>query len=152
MRFMKMALMAIMVLIVTLALMGSDGCGSVAEKKDRDTVDRQQQHYQKTQPVPFFSVSVPRDVFIQIYSIVCTGVHTTYTVIETVTGVTKHRGPSFGFPIPADTSLTNPLQPAFGTSDSAVIEQAEPNGLFPSKNTDGTWILFIQPDGSSTCL
>jgi len=28
-----------------------------------------------------------------------------------------------------------------------VNEQTEPNGLFSSKNTDGTWVLFVDENG-----
>ena len=53
--------------------------------------------------------------------------------------------PSVGFGIPYDTSLTNPLQRDTGTS--AVIEQAEPNGLFASKNTSATWVMCADGAG-----
>ena len=47
-----------------------------------------------------------------------------------------------GFGIPYDTSLTNPLQgDRYGTVGIAVIEQAEPNGIFASKNTAATWVM-----------
>jgi len=70
--------------------------------------------------------------------------------IESVTGVTKFHGPSLGYGIPADVSRTNPLRPAYNRISSPIIEQAEPNGLFSSKNTDGTWVLFLDADGDAT--
>ncbi len=56
--------------------------------------------------------------------------------------------PSQGYPIPVDTQLTNPLQPAWHSVDSAVIEQAEPNGLFSSKNSDATYVMALNDDGT----
>jgi hypothetical protein len=38
--------------------------------------------------------------------------------------------------------LTNPLRVAYSSS-GAVIEQAEPNGLFSSKATSATWVRCI---------
>jgi hypothetical protein len=121
------------------------------ETKDKEIVQEQQNHYQKVHPVPFFDYSISRDVYTQIYEVVTTKAYTTYTVIESMTGLTFFHGPSIGYGIPADTSITNPLQ-TYGYSSGALtsIEQAEPNGLFSSKNTDGTWVLFIQTDGTVT--
>ena len=72
-------------------------------------------------------------------------------MIESITGKTFFHGPSIGYGIPCDTSLTNPLKAVRIYGEAATsIEQAEPNGLFSSKNTDGTWVLFVQLDGSVT--
>ena len=125
------------------------------EMKDREIVHEQQSHYQKIHPLPFFDYSIPRDVYTQIYEVVTTRAYITYTVIESTTGKTFYHGSSIGYGIPADTSLTNPLQPQWGkygnySEGGLVLEQAEPNGLFSSKNTDGTWVLFVQSDGSVT--
>ena len=67
--------------------------------------------------------------------------------------------PSYGYGIPYDTSLTNPLV-ATDTSMSgrehysghsgsslASIEQAEPNGVFASKNTAATWVMCLGESG-----
>ena len=131
----------------------SGNAESESETADRAIVQDQQIHYQKIHPLPFFDYSISRDVYIQIYEFVTTKAYVTYTVIESMTGVTFYHGTSIGYGIPADTSLSNPVQAQWyrysGVSGIA-IEQAEPNGLFSSKNTDGTWVLFIQSDGSIT--
>ena len=106
-----------------------------------------QKRYAKAQPVPVFDFSIPRDVYIQIYNVVTSEARTTYSVITSITGEVIYSGPSIGYAIPCDAQLTNPLQPAY---EGTVIEQAEPNGLFSSKNTDGTWVLFVDSDGSVT--
>jgi hypothetical protein len=132
----------IMLLLLVMPLcMGNSGCND-SESRDRVTVDTQQKIYQQVQPVHIYDFSIPRDIYQQIYDMTTTQAVATYTVIETMTGVTKYQGPSIGFPIPADVQLTNGLQPAYN-SGGAAIEQAEPNGLFSSKNTDATWTLFV---------
>ncbi len=140
----------LMIIVLAVALMFLVvGClGENPESADREVVQEQQAHYQKTQPLPYYEYSIPRDIFIQISDVVVTKAYTTYTVIESITGETKFHGPSLGYGIPADTQLTNPLQLARDYSGGPVIEQAEPNGLFSSDNTDGTWVLFVQPDGN----
>ncbi len=122
------------------------------EAQDREIVNKQQEHYAKVQPLPFYDYSIPRDIMIQIYNVVTQEARNTYTVIESITGETKFHGPSLGYGIPADVQLTNPLKPAWNRNwnSGEVIEQAEPNGLFSSKNTDGTWVLFVDDNGDVT--
>ena len=123
-----------------------------ADQQESLIVQEQQAHYAKLQPVPMYDYSIPRDVMIQIYNVVTQEARNTYTVIESITGETKFHGPSLGYGLPADMSLTNPLQTAYSRhlSNGEVIEQAEPNGLFSSKNTDGTWVLFVDINGDIT--
>lgn len=137
---------------LSLILIFLSGCGGGNEAEDRAIVDTQQAHYSDVQPLPFYDYSIPRDIVIQIYNVVTQEARNTYTVIESVTGETKFHGPSIGYGIPADTSLTNPLRPSFSRmyNNGEIIEQAEPNGLFSSKNTDGTWVLFLDGNGDIT--
>jgi len=138
-----------LILIVLYVAVFAEGNSDNSEVKDRAIVQEQQAHYQKVHPLPFFDYSIPRDVYTQIYEVVTTKAYRTYTVIETITGENFYHGPSIGYGIPADSSITNPLQTyGYASGSLTVIEQAEPNGLFSSKNTDGTWVLFIQPDGT----
>lgn len=117
---------------------------------DRELVNKQQEIYRQTQPVHIYDYSIPRDIYQQIYDVVTTDVVATYSVIESITGLTRYECPSMGYAIPADTSLTNPLQGTYNVDTlgadefRVVIEQAEPNGLFSSKNTDGTWVLCVE--------
>lgn len=142
----------VMVLTVVVLAVCIAGCReerSKSEQNDREFVDKQQQHYQKAQPIEFFDWSIPRDVYQQIYRAITTQKVTTFTIIESITGEFKYAGPSIGYPIPADMSLTNPLQPYESHWESngiTTIEQAEPMGLFSSKNTDGTWVLFVDEE------
>ena len=144
-------IVSLSMVIALFALMGC-GSGGKQEAKDREIVASQQTHYGRTQPVPFYDHSIPRDIVVQIYDVVTREVRSTYTIIESVMGETKYHGPSIGYGIPADVSLTNPKAPAYSRAynEGEIIEQAEPNGLFSSKNTDGTWVLFVDIDGSVT--
>lgn len=140
-----MKIYSVLFLILVLALVS---CGG-AEEDDRNLVNSQQTHYAQSQPLHFYDYSIPRDVLQQIYDVVTTKSVATYTVIESITGQVKFKCQSIGYAIPVDTQLTNPLRPAWGISRNSgeVIEQAEPNGLFSSKNTDGTWVLCVNETG-----
>ncbi len=139
------------VLLVTIALSGwAEGSGEGSEIADRATVREQQAIYGVALPVPLYDYSIPRDVFIQIYDVVTTKAYVTYTVVASMTGAVMFHGPSIGYALPADTSLTNPLKRDGSSYGYTSIEQAEPNGLYSSKNTDGTWVLFLNDDGTVT--
>ncbi len=113
------------------------GCAS-AEERDRITVDKQQRQYARQQPVPTFEWSLERDATIQIYKL--RNEHTrTWTIWRSDTGIIEGHCDSVGYPIPYDVQLTNPLQP----HGSAVIEQAEPNGLFSSKHATAMWVREV---------
>lgn len=107
-------------------------------------MQEQQSHYQTAQPIPRFDYSLERDIAIQLYKARNERV-ATHTVWRSDTGKIEGDCPSIGYPLPYDTSLTNPLQPFSSTGNSwgTTVEQAEPNGLFSSKNSIATWVRCI---------
>ena len=122
------------------------GCDVSPDRRDRMQVRFQQTQYSKAQPVPTFEHSLERDIVIQMYELRNQRV-TTHTVWRSDTGVVEGDCLSTGYPIPYDTSLTNPLALS-ADHRGAVLEQAEPNGIFASKNSNATWILCsVKVDG-----
>ncbi len=120
-------------------LMGNEDCNS-AEDRDRAAVNDQQEQYTIAQPIPKFDWSLERTVVIQLYQTRNKNVNT-WSVWRSDYGMVLGDCPSVGYPIPYDTSLTNPLQ-EHGPR-GAVIEMPEPNGVFPSKNSNATWVRCI---------
>jgi hypothetical protein len=55
---------------------------------------------------------------------------------------------SIGYGIPYATQYTNPLKADYQHS-SAVIAQADPNGLFSPASAEGTWVMCKDPGGDS---
>jgi len=92
--------------------------------------------------MPQFDWSLERNVAIQLYTARNEKV-ATWTVWRSDLGMVEGDCPSIGYPIPYDTSLTNPLQQTTPYSSGSVIEQAEPNGLFSSKNSIATWVRCV---------
>jgi hypothetical protein len=139
---------AVAALALGLAACGEGNSSNSARKAEQDVVGRQQQHYLKAQPVPFFDFSQDRDTLTQIYKLK-NEARTTYSVVTSQgTGKVLFECDSRGYPIPADQQLTNPDQVLDAKVEGAVvIPQAEPNGTFSSTNTDGTWILCIRANG-----
>lgn len=118
---------------------------ATSDTRDRQVVQEQQTVYQSRQPVPRFDFSQERDTMIQIYRLRQEARATFTTFHSNGTGDVIFACPSRGYAIPADTQLTNPVarEPGYNT----VVDQAEPNGLFSSKNTDGTWVLCVRENG-----
>ncbi|MHC4690964.1 MAG: hypothetical protein ACYS5F_15260 [Planctomycetota bacterium] len=122
------------------------------ETKDLKKVESQQSQYAKGQPVPAFDWSLERHLVAELYKIRNAKV-ATHAVWRSDYGLIEGDCPSMGFGLPYDTSLTNPLRATDEDADGydkaslTTIEQAEPNGIFASKNTSATWVMCIGDSG-----
>lgn len=144
------------IFILALGLTVLTGCpvSNSSEALDTKRVQQQQSQYAKGQPIPAFDWSLERHLVIQLYQ-VRNAKAATHSVWRSDRGWIEGDCPSYGYGIPYDTSLTNPLtatdvnQGGFQQGHGALttIEQAEPNGVFASKNTAATWVLCISESG-----
>lgn len=145
------------VLTVLLAapLLGAGGCSGEdsVETQQSQEVQRQQGQYAKGQPVPAFDWSLERHLVIALYG-VRNQKAATHSVWRSDRGMIEGDCPSYGYGIPYDTSLTNPLmttdedQKGYSGTALVTIEQAEPNGVFASKNTAATWVMCLGAAGT----
>lgn len=151
---MKKGLLVVLFLFVVLAL-GAAACAEYQQtsvEQEANTVEGQDLIYLKGQPVPIYNYSPERDIFIQLYNFRMANVPT-WTVICSNTGECMDSCPSLGYPLPADVQLTNPLKGedyysrGHGSWSAIVVEQREPNGLFSSNNTAGTWVMCVYAEG-----
>lgn len=126
------------------------GCGETQTSKDSEAVEAQQSQYAKRQPIPLFDWSLERHLVTELYRIRNKKV-TTHAVWRSDYGIVEGDCPCLGYGVPYDTSLTNPLKGSWNNKSmdysSIVVEQAEPNGIFASKNTSATWVLCIGQSG-----
>lgn len=142
----------IAVLLVTPLLMAVN-CNKQPSQtaKDRQAVQRQQAQYAKGQPIPAYDWSLERDLLIQLYDIRNQRV-ATHSVWRADYGMIEGDCPSVGYGLPYDTSLTNPRQPLWRggnrTRAGVTVDQAEPNGIFASKNTAATWVMCVGEAGT----
>lgn len=122
--------------------------------KETKAVERQQSQYAKGQPIPAYDWSLERDLLIQLYGL-RNQKAATHTVWRSDMGVIEGDCASYGFSLPYDTSLTNPSRALWEEVDdgtgigiaSAVVGQAEPNGIFSSTNTSATWVMCVGTAG-----
>ena len=141
--------------ILPLILTGCFDTELTQEGKDAHVVEEQQAQYAKGQPIPKFNWSLERDLILKLY-IVRNQKASTHSVWRSDRGMIEGDCPSYGYGVPYDTSLTNPLTPSMryvGRIGGArkwaegVVEQAEPNGIFASKNTAATWVMCLGQSG-----
>ena len=125
-----------------------------SESRDAARVQEQQSQYEKGQPIPAFDWSLERHLVIELYK-VRNQKAATHSVWRSNYGTIEGDCPSYGYGIPYDTSLTNPLvatseDPKSSWRREALtsIEQAEPNGIFASKNTAATWVMCLGQGGN----
>lgn len=142
-------------IIGLLVLTAITGCSidKGTEAKDVAKVAKQQSQYSIGQPIPVFDWSLERHLVIELYK-VRNQKAATHSVWRSDRGLIEGDCPSYGYGIPYDTSLTNPLMATDEDLDGidkaslTSIEQAEPNGIFASKNTAATWVMCLGQAGT----
>ncbi len=140
----------IAIAVVLLFVVGFDDCDGQKEsdKKESTDVERQQKVFVDNQPPPFFEWSLERYMFSSIYEARNKAVATYSYVQNQYTGKIMHQCASIGFPIPANAQLTNPTKSEYRSASAiAVLDQAEPNGLYTSPSTKGTYVPCVNKDG-----
>lgn len=135
---------------LVLAAVACSGGQSVANKSDTDYMDQQTAILSRGQPLHLYDYSQDRASFIAIYDARVQG-KATYSVSVPQNGGGRgwYECPSRGYPIPADTQLTNPerLVNPYNTS-YLTVPQAEPNGTFSGGGASGTYMQCVDTDGS----
>lgn len=156
---MRKLLTTLILVVLMVILVGFSNCNkkSTADTREAKRVQVQQNQYSKGQPIPAFDWSLERHLVIELYKI-RNQKAATHSVWRSNYGTVEGDCPSYGYGIPYDTSLTNPLIATDVSSDGNVhtyqggsltsIEQAEPNGIFASKNTNATWVMCLGEAGN----
>ena len=141
-------------LVLVAGLVILSGCEETKNQATEEVgkVDKQQKQYAIGQPIPLFDWSLERHLIIELYKLRNKKV-ATHAVWRSDYGWIEGDCPSMGYGIPYDTSLTNPLkatdEDSYGYDKAALtsVEQAEPNGIFASKNTAATWVMCLSDTG-----
>lgn len=155
----KLVIFAIPAILVGLMVAATVNAGwftsDSSNKKETERVEQQQAIYVDSQPIPAFDWSLERHILIELYKARNDAV-TTYAYVRNWQGEVYFSCKSIGFPIPANTQLTNP---EIATSDDkdgfdagagglTSIPQPEPNGTFTSPSTVGTYVFCLNEDGT----
>lgn len=153
---MKKIILYVLAIITIVVTVGCEGSEQSTEARDAKRVQQQQSQYEKSQPIPTFNWSLERHLVIELYKI-RNQKAVTHSVWRSDYGLIEGDCPSYGYGIPYDTSLTNPLvatdidmqgdEHTYQGGALTSIEQAEPNGVFASKNTSATWVMCLGESG-----
>lgn len=120
-----------------------------ATQQDAAATNSAMQTLSKTQPIPVITVSRTRETLIAAIKARAAS-NATWTVERSTTGEVLRVIPSIGYPVPADTQLTNPMQMVCGGNTACTsIDQAEPDGTYTSKNTDATLVIEVLDNGQT---
>lgn len=147
----------LIVLVGVLTLTACNKGTQSQEARDTKQAAQQQSQYSKSQPVPSYNWSLERHMVIELYNARNLKA-ATHSVWRSDLGTIEGDCASIGFGIPYDTSLTNPLvatdidqqgeEHNYQGGALASVEQAEPNGIFASKNTAATWVMCAGDSGN----
>lgn len=142
----KQNFMKVIFALFAVALLAT-ACSSSAESKVADQVNGQQDQYNSTEPLHFYTDSYERYLVQKLYDFRIMKMTNTWSVaVGDGTGEPIDMCESRGFGIPYNTSMTNSQQVATydgGGHLDVTIDQAEPNGLYPGGSTAATWVMCI---------
>lgn len=146
---MKKYFLLILVLVLVL-LTACVSSGVVPPTSEQKQVEEQQKVYEGNQPIPAFDWSLERDVLVQLF-MARNEALSTYTIVMDSFGGVIYECPSIGYPVAANTKLTNPEKIVEDRGEygggNLTIAQPEPNGLY-NDNGWGTWVMCVLDDGT----
>jgi hypothetical protein len=138
-------------LFVTAALlMGNDaGCSNetVADKRERQQTELLTEQASTQVGMPAIIRFTEKRNLKMIYEKRDDAKLTTITYIVDLNGKLHKMCDSMGYGFPYATQYSNPHRPISpGHSQTSMLDQPEPNGLFMPNSADGTWILCLDPN------
>lgn len=141
---MKKILLVVLILI-TIFLSGCTvSSNEIENNQSREAVNS----IVRNQPVPDLGgYSFERNIVIQTY-LARNNTISTYAYMFTMDGKIVEICESIGYPIPYSTQLTAPEKLSGVYTDSSVIPNAEPNGLYPPGDAAATLVQCVNPDGT----
>lgn len=135
------------------------GCGGTSKGakqilRDQSTASQQQEIYASAQPVPIFEWSQTRATLSAVLQAKASTV-ATWSVFKAFDGTATFVCPSVGYPIPADTQLTAPeqlvrIEIKEGVFIEGVVSQPEPDGVYSTGHSAGTYVACVRPNGEVT--
>lgn len=143
------AVAAVAVATLTLA-----GCDMAPTAQDKENAGQQAASADiiSAQPVPAFPYSIIRQNLNEIETAQATGAGQTTSFMFQQGNPTPIRTcASVGYPIPANASLSNPHQIIYRYNNTGgqVVDQMDPNGIYQSPSTSGTYVMCLDPSGKA---
>jgi hypothetical protein len=140
----------VMIGVVGLSALLLGGCTiDESTQTEEQAVEQQQKIFVSGQPAPIFDWSLERHLLVELYTARNNAVNT-HSRVRDLNGKIYFECDSIGFPIPANTQLTNPdkIAESYSQGGFAILPQPEPNGLYSSPSSTGTFIFCVNQDGT----
>jgi len=131
-------LLALIPVAIAVLLFAASCTAGVDNKQDKSN---QQEILNINQPNHIYLWSYQRSILQQIEDFQATQIVDTWSVWVSDFGEPMGMCPSKGFPISYTTQLTNPRQEV--GDKGAVIDLADPIGVYPVGTSDATWVLCL---------
>lgn len=146
------AVLALIVLIIGLVACGVNGESNTQVEQNQQ--DAGVGAIINNQPIPDLGgYSLQRQELIELYEAQNKTVPT-WSYSLTMDGKIIELCPSYGYPIPGGTQLSNPQQigaeipQGLSAYETGVIGNPEPNGVYPPATSAGTYIMCTNQDGT----
>jgi hypothetical protein len=147
---------AIGAVAVAVTLAAATGCSFTPSAQDKENAGQQAATGDiiAAQPVPAFPYSLYRQNLMEIEKAQAIGAgQTTTFMFQQGSPAPIRQCASIGYPIPANASISNPQQVVNASNNGSwtnqVLEQMDPNGIYQSPSTSGTYVMCVGPDGQA---
>lgn len=143
--------------VLTLCAFDDDGCNTSESKSDHDQRVGQEKLSQQGNSqvgMPGLTNFTEKKVMRRLYEMRDKNI-ATYTYIVDMQGKLHHVCDSMGYGLPYGTQFSNPEKPQVNAdgiayTQSPLIPQSEPNGLFMPPSAEGTWVICASTAGEFT--
>lgn len=151
----KLLVIAALALSTTLLMGGDSGCSGDVKPTSDQVITKQQEsnlaNAARDVGMPAIVNYTEKHLVKQLYEMRDDPKLVTYTYLQGIDGRLTCLGTSIGYGIPYAVQFSNPQKqerPAYAYHEyqSVVIDQAEPNGLYPPSSTAGTWVFLYNPE------
>jgi hypothetical protein len=142
--------------VLTLCAFDGDGCSSESPSDKEQRVKQEQMSQQGNQQVgmPGITNFEEKKIMRRLYEMRDQNI-ATYTYLVDMQGKLHHVCDSMGYGLPYGTQFSSPEKiqvQSDGTvlSQSPLMPQSEPNGLFMPPSAEGTWVICASTKGQFT--
>lgn len=131
-------------MMICIALLSIAGCSSNSISQEKEQQEKLQAESVAQLGAPAIKNFREKRILKDIYELRDQdGLETWTYIIAQNTGELHLLGKTIGFPISAGIQYNNPKKTEWGSNSVAVIDQAEPNGLYQPNSDEGTWVMML---------
>jgi hypothetical protein len=138
------------VVIMSCCAFDDDGCNGSpkSDQTQRDQQERMSQESNAQAGMPGITNFTEKKVMKRLYEMRDKNI-ATYTYLVDMQGKLHHVCDSMGYGLPYGVQYSNPEKIIYNTN-TALMPQSEPNGLFMPPSAEGTWVICASTKGEFT--